>query len=565
MNEGYTDSKYYPNQYEWSDMSLPEERIDAIPAETSQIVRKAFPQGHKYLQMRDVLGTIYTDDVFADLYPSDGQPAIRPWRLALVTVMQFSEELTDRQAAEAVRDRLTWKYGLSLSLTDTGFDHSVLCEFRQRLLNHDAAQRLLNVFLSHLSAKGWLKARGKQRTDSTHILSAVRRLNQLELVHETLRYALNELAIAAPDWLRNRVNPNWFEAYSQRTSNYLLPKKASDRQAWASQVGADGYYLLRHIYDNNCLPHLKDLMALQILRMVWIQHFYENDGEVCLRGKRDQPPPSQLITSPYDLDARCSTKRDTTWIGYKVHLTETCDDDLPLLITNVETRSATEPDHDATSIIHKHLVENGYVPHEHFVDRGYMSIDHVVSGQQTHIDLMGSVLDDNSWQARLNGYDSKTFTIDWQQQQATCPQGNISCSWSLACTPSQRPVVKIKFRHKDCVACEALDLCTKNREKRRTLTILAPQSLFEAQQQARERQETDAFKEACHVRAGVEGAISQLAHALNGRRSRYRGHRKTDLQHLAMATAMNLSRVLNWFHDVPRHKTPTSQFARLAA
>lgn len=148
-------------------MSLPEKSIEAIPVETSQIARKAFPQGHKYLQMRDVLGTIYKDDVFVDLYPADGQPAIRPWRLALITVMQFAEDLTDRQAAEAVRDRLTWKYALSLSLTDTGFDYSVLCEFRQRLLNHDAAQRLLDVFLLQLSEKGWLKARGKQRTDST--------------------------------------------------------------------------------------------------------------------------------------------------------------------------------------------------------------------------------------------------------------------------------------------------------------------------------------------------------------------------------------------------------------
>lgn len=547
-------------------MSLPEKSIEAIPVETSQIARKAFPQGHKYLQMRDVLGTIYTDDVFVDLYPADGQPAIRPWRLALITVMQFAEDLTDRQAAEAVRDRLTWKYALSLSLTDTGFDYSVLCEFRQRLLNHDAAQRLLDVFLLQLSEKGWLKARGKQRTDSTHILSAVRRLNQLELVHETLRHALNELAIAAPDWLRSRVTQDWFDAYSQRTSNYLLPKKASARQAWASQVGADGLYLLRQIYHHSFLPELKDLRAVQILRMVWIQHFYEEDSKVCLRGKKDQPPASQLIISPYDLDARCSTKRNTTWIGYKAHLTETCDDDLPLLITNVETRIATEPDHDATPIIHTHLTENGYPPHEHFVDQGYMSIDHVVSGQQqAQIDLMGSVPNDNSWQARLNGYDSKAFTIDWQQQQATCPQGKVSCSWSLAHTPSQRPVVKIKFRRKDCLACDTRDLCTKNREKRRTLTILAPKSLFEAQQQARERQQTDDFKEACHVRAGVEGTMSQLAHALNGRRSRYRGIHKTHLQHLALATAINLSRVVEWINDVPRHKTPISQFARLAA
>ncbi len=370
-------------------MSLPLQTIESVPAETAQVARKAFPKGHKYLLMRDVLGTIYSDDVFADLYPPDGQPAIRPWRLALVTVMQFAENLTDRQAAEAVCDRLSWKYALSLPLNDTGFDYSVLSEFRQRLLDHEAAQRLLDVMLQHFADGGWLKANGKQRSDSTHILTAVRHLNQLELVHETLRHAVNVLSVVAPEWLKAHVNVDWFEAYSQRTSNYLLPKPETERQAWAVGVGRDGLYLLEQIYHGDCDRHLRDLPAINILREVWLQHFYEDDDTVCLRGKKDQPPPAKLLTSPYDLDARCSTKRNTTWIGYKVHLTETCDDDTPNLIINVETRSATEPDHDVTPIVHQHLVAKGYPPAEYFVDQGYMSIDHVVSGQQVaQIDLI---------------------------------------------------------------------------------------------------------------------------------------------------------------------------------
>ena len=128
-------------------MSLPEQAIDPVPEDTAQVARKAFPKGNLYIQMRDGLGTIYTDEVFADLYPQDGQPAVRPWRLALVTIMQFAENLTDRQAAEAVRDRIAWKYALSLCLCDAGFDYSVLYEFRQRLLDHEAGQRLLDVML----------------------------------------------------------------------------------------------------------------------------------------------------------------------------------------------------------------------------------------------------------------------------------------------------------------------------------------------------------------------------------------------------------------------------------
>ena len=161
-------------------MSLPEQAIEPVPEDTAQVARKAFPKGNPYIQMRDMLGTIYTDDGFADLYPQDGQPAIRPWRLALVTIMQFAENLTDRQAAETVRDRIAWKYALSLSLTDAGFDYLVLCEFRQRLLDHEVAQQLLNVMLERFAEQGWLKSRGKQRSDSTHNLAAIRRLNQLD-------------------------------------------------------------------------------------------------------------------------------------------------------------------------------------------------------------------------------------------------------------------------------------------------------------------------------------------------------------------------------------------------
>ena len=155
-------------------MSLPARTIAPVPEETAEIARAAFPKGNRYMQMRDELGTIYSDDAFADLYPKDGQPAERPWRLALVTVMQFAEDLSDRQAADAVRDRIAWKYALSLELTDAGFDHSVLSEFRQRLLTHDAGTRLLDEMLQVFKTKGYVKAGGQQRTDSTHVGSSLK-------------------------------------------------------------------------------------------------------------------------------------------------------------------------------------------------------------------------------------------------------------------------------------------------------------------------------------------------------------------------------------------------------
>lgn len=547
-------------------MSLQTQPLFDIPELTAEITRAAFPKGNIYMQMRDELGVFYDNEQFTALFSHTGQPAIAPWRLALVTVMQFAENLTDRQAANAVRARIDWKYVLSLEMQDAGFDYSVLSEFRGRLIAGGQEELLLQTMLDCFQEKKLLKQRGKQRTDSTHILATVRHLNQLELVHEALRHALNELAVQAPAWLKGQVNADWFDLYSQRTSNYLLPKKEEERQTWAERVGRDGLFLLKQIYFGVHRAELSELPAVETLRQVWLQNFYQDNGQVRLRQQKDQPPSAQRITSPYELEARCSMKRETTWTGYKVHLTETCDADSPNLIVNVETRTSTEPDHTVTGIIHDHLAQKACLPAEHFVDQGYTSVDHLVRANKEYaVDLMGAVPDDNSWQALHQGYDSRHFTINWDKEQAVCPQNHTSCSWSLAKTRSQRPVVKIKFRRKDCGACTQIALCTNNKEKRRTLTVLAPRAHFEAQQEARQRQQTTEFKEACHLRAGVEGTISQTAYALGARQARYRGIAKTHLQNLATAAATNLLRVIAWLNEVPRSVTPQSHFARLAA
>src|SRR5713226_3240422 len=160
-------------------MSLHPEPIERVPEETARVARAAFPRGNPCLQLRDVLGSIYADADFIDLFPRRGQAAEAPWRLALVTVLQFTEGLSDRTAADAVRGRIDWKYALGLTLEDPGFDFSVLSEFRARLIagaaEHTLLERLLTVGREH----GWLTARGRQRTDSPPVLGALRVLNRL--------------------------------------------------------------------------------------------------------------------------------------------------------------------------------------------------------------------------------------------------------------------------------------------------------------------------------------------------------------------------------------------------
>lgn len=192
-------------------MSLKPLPIEPIPEETVRVAQAAFPHGNRYLTLRAALGTAFTDADFADLFPVRGQPALAPWRLALVTIFPYLEQLSDRQAAEAVRTRIDWKYALGLPLTDPGFDFSVLSEFRSRFIAGQALDRWLDRLVEHLRRLGWLQAGGRQRTDSTHILAHVRRLSRVDLVGETLRAALNILAIVAPEWMQAHSHPDWWD------------------------------------------------------------------------------------------------------------------------------------------------------------------------------------------------------------------------------------------------------------------------------------------------------------------------------------------------------------------
>ncbi|MCB0014774.1 MAG: transposase, partial [Anaerolineales bacterium] len=258
-----------------------------------------------------------------------------------------------------------------------------------------------------------------------------------------------------------------------------------------------------------------------------------------------------------------SEKRNVSWMGYKVHLTETCDDDQVHLITHVETTLATVPDNQVVDAIHEALEEKGALPGQHIVDAGYPDGEIIVGSQDNYqVTLLGPVRPNNSWQARAaNGYDAARFQIDWATPRATCPQGKHSYRGKAGIDPSNRPIVRFVFREADCLSCVAKPKCIRG--KARYIGLL-PQRQHESLQTARQRQETKAFKEAYARRAGIEGTISQAVYALTMRRSRYQGLAKTHLQHVATAAAMNLMRVINWLNDIPLAKTRSSRFAQLA-
>ncbi|MET7727670.1 transposase [Streptomyces mirabilis] len=233
-----------------------------MPELTARVVRAAFPKGTLAVRIREVLGPLFADGAFAGAFAVRGRPAVSPGALALVSVLQYAEGLTDRQAADQVRARMDWKFLLGLELDDPGFGASVLSLFRSRLIEHGLEQATLELVLERLRGLDLLKAGGRQRTDSTHVLAAVRTLNRMEFVGETLRAALEALAVAAPTWLSGLVTPEWAERYGPRVDDYRFPKGEEVREQWSRQVGRDGFFLLEAVYAPAAPGWLREIEAV---------------------------------------------------------------------------------------------------------------------------------------------------------------------------------------------------------------------------------------------------------------------------------------------------------------
>jgi transposase len=370
----------------------------------------------------------------------------------------------------------------------------------------------------------------------------------------------------APDWLLSQVDAQWVERYGHRIEESRLPKSERDRLALAEQIGADGQKVLTACFEVPDLDWLRQIPAIEVLRRIWVQNYFFEDGQLRWREAENLPPATLFISSPYDPEAHLGKKRTTLWTGYKVHLTETCEQTLPHLITHVATTAAPRTDESMTERIQEELHQADIAPREHFVDAGYVSARVLVKSQERFgIEVVGPVSVDTQWQAHSpSGIDASQFVLDWENRQAICPQEKTSTSWSWLSRKSHPDLIKIQFSTTDCRSCPRLSDCVQSTSKypRRTL-VIRPQAQHTALQVARQRQRTETFQQSYALRAGVEATISQGVRAFDLRRSRYVGLPKTHLQHLAIAAAINLVRLVDWLDGNPLAPTRVSAFEKL--
>ncbi len=256
-------------------------------------------------------------------------------------------------------------------------------------------------------------------------------------------------------------------------------------------MGRDGFYLLDLLWSAEALSWLRHIEAVEILRQVWLQQYYAPlpNGEIRLRMAKDSPPGAIRIRSPYDLDARKGCKSSKNWTGYKVHLSETCDEDTPHLITSVETSPATMTDREVLSEIHQELAEQNLLPSEHLVDAGYIDGELIVNSQTEYgVNLIGPIPLDGQWQSKAGkGYGIANFEVDWKKELVRCPQGKVSRKWIPTHNSYQQPVISVKFNKADCLNCVVRADCTRAKAGARTVT-LRPMAQHQAIQAAREKQ-----------------------------------------------------------------------------
>lgn len=523
-------------------MSLQWELSQEVPADTATVGRVVLPEDNMYRQIGDHADVLWPDQgEFAPMYCDTGRGAIAPLLMSWVTVFQMLEKMPDRAASEMVATRIDWKYALHLPLTYAGFHFTDLCAFRMRLIEHGQERLLFDQLLAKLKDLGLIKRRGRMRTDSTHILAEVQRLSQLELVTESLRVALRASAQVAPTWVEQALPATLLGAYSKRLHEYHLSKDTVGERL--IEAGKDAFWFLAQV-DRSAPDEVRQLAEVVTLRTVLAQQFPEGPDAPPAR----RPTGRDVIETPHEVEARWGRKRDKRWLGYKVQVTETCDEDRPHLIVDLEATGPTDNDNVELPEIQARLEKQETLPGEQQVDPGYVTGENLAQSEEKGIELVGIPPADT---ASAEGFRQADFQIDTVSKRAVCPAGETNTVWSVHSAPAGKPpAVEVRFAAKTCRQCQYFGPCTTSSQGR-SLTL---NPYYEQLAARRVLAQVKEYLERLYLRKGVEATISELTRGHGLREARYRGKGKLRLQGYLTAVATNLKRLTRWLtrraHDM---------------
>jgi hypothetical protein len=470
----------------------------------------------------------------------NGRPAEEPVRMTAVTILQFMERLPDRQATEACTWDQRWKLALHMEVDEPGCHPTTLVKFRNRLIEHGLERIGFEGVLEGMRAAGYLPKKTRQRLDSSHVLGLVSNMSRLECVRETLRLALEALdrieALARPDgWAV------WWERYVENKPDYQAG--AEQLRSKMKQAGVDAGDLLRWARGRESAKGAEE--ALGLLERVYAENF-EQTGEKGVDQRRAQPPGA--VHNPHDPEAQWSTKntiKDKSWVGYKVQVAETVDEEpraakepTRSVITAVVTQEAIASDKAALPVVEQAWEATGQEkPSELYVDAGYTSGAEVVRAEAEGRELKGPMAPPPSKEVRLS---SEDFDVRVAQRQAICPAGHLSANCSRL-EEEKSGVVSYRFEWNNalCGNCARRAQCLGKGQKHRTLVVGQHHDTIQAR---RKEQKTEVFQADMRHRNAIEGAVSELVRGYGLRRCRYRGRAKARLQNWFIGAACNLKR-----------------------
>jgi len=518
-------------------MSLKDPFPEKVPEETVRIVEPLLPDDSVYRLVAECVDEFLSDDQFMELYADEGRPGINPVILSLVTVFQFLEKLPDRAAAEMAVMRMDWKYALRQPLDWSGFHYSDLCNFRKRLVEHGQESMVFERLLEYLRERGLVRAGGKQRTDATHILGAVKQMADVEVVREGMRLAISELISTDAKWVMQHIPASLIKNYKRAMPNYRISKQ--ELEAFIQETGEEARWLLDQVTLCGSV-NLQQLPMIIQLAQIWEdQYQYVNKPERhYLAARRGKDCVGDHLRSPHDPDATLGVKRNNLWVGYKVHITESLEQ--PRFVIDVTlSDSAASRDVNDLAAIQQQMIDHELRPAQHYVDQGYMSGEQIAQSQLRDIDLRGVVRSDI--QGKPDGFRLSDFVVDMENEQATCPAGRRHQRWVPTTGNTNNQVAIHVFFGNQCLSCPFFgpERCTTSQTGRH-LSLSAYHDVIQAR---RQEEQTEAFQVDMHNRAGIEGTISEMVRAHNLRRARYRGRQKVFLQMLFTATATNLKRL----------------------
>ena len=483
----------------------------------------------------------------------NGRPGVEPVVLLGVLIFQFLERVPDRQAAELVKYHLGWKLALNLDLNFKGIHHTTLSYFRDRLLANGKADLAMRIIGEGLQAAGFIKRRGKQRLDSTHIVGAVARLSALECVRETLALALEELKPRC----KTEQRPEFWDLLWERYVESKLDYKSSEEtlRAKQRQAGTDCLRLLEWLKP--CPTELREGKEVTLLRQVFAQQYVmAGPGKV----EPVKVHATGVVQNPHDPQAEWSAKgkgkHKKEWVGYKVQVAESVPQEQGQIgfITSVVTQRATESDDPGLEASLARQEQLGLErPSELYVDGAYISASSITQAKEEGWDLLGPAQPSPGVPKQPELYRIEAFDVSIKQRKAVCPQGKISTECSKLTEQNSRKVTYRFEFGRQCRHCPVKALCVPNGQAHRMIRVGA---LHEALQQRRREQRTPEFKLRMRHRNAIEGTISELVRGHGLRRARYKGFAKVDLQNQLVAAACNIKR---WLRKLSKGASTSSQ------